>query len=134
MGFVFEHQNFVISCFKEDTTLMVYVCSLETGDLYVHHDYPIAAPVLCLENIGYDPGVDSKKGNLLAVSTMDPQIEIWDLDVINAVKPVVKLGKYSKTLDKDLLFFRKYKQKQSKEARRIRARAHRFGSESFMES
>jgi WD40 repeat protein len=73
--------------------LLVYVYNAETGDFYVHHDYPIAAPVLCLESIGYDPGVDSKKGNLLAVSTMNPQIEIWDLDLINAVKPVVKLGK-----------------------------------------
>lgn len=72
----------------------MYVYNAETGDFYVHHDYPLAAPVLSLEPIGYDPGVDSKKGNLLAVSTMNPQIEIWDLDIINAVKPVVKLGTF----------------------------------------
>lgn len=44
---------------------------------------------------GYDPGVDSKKGNLLAVSTMETSIQIFDLDIINAVQPVVKLGSHA---------------------------------------
>lgn len=35
----------------DDTTLLVYVYNAETGDFYVHHDYPINAPVLCLEPV-----------------------------------------------------------------------------------
>ena len=31
-------------------------------------------------------------GNLLAVGTMEPFINIWDLDVIDAIDPVLKLG------------------------------------------
>ncbi|KAI6211329.1 SAC3 GANP Nin1 mts3 eIF-3 p25 and WD40 repeat domain containing protein [Aphelenchoides besseyi] len=76
----------------DDATMLVYLYNAESGDFYVHHDYPICAPILCLEPIGYDPGVDSKKGNLIGVGTMEPVIEIWDLDIVNAVKPVVKLG------------------------------------------
>ena len=31
-------------------------------------------------------------GNLLAVGTMEPFINIWDLDVIDAIDPVLILG------------------------------------------
>ncbi|CAD5212785.1 unnamed protein product [Bursaphelenchus okinawaensis] len=79
----------------DDTTLVVYLYNTD-GDFYVHHDYPIAAPILCMEHIKYDPGVETKKGNLLAVATMNPVIELWDLDIVNAVKPLGTLGEFSK--------------------------------------
>ncbi|KAI6239012.1 hypothetical protein M3Y99_00632900 [Aphelenchoides fujianensis] len=75
----------------DDSTLLVYLYNAESGDFYVHHDYPVAAPILCLEPIGYDPGEDSKKGNLIGVGTMDSHVDIWDLNIVNAVKPVVRL-------------------------------------------
>ena len=34
----------------------------------------------------------SLTGNLLAVGTMEPFINIWDLDVIDAIDPVLTLG------------------------------------------
>jgi WD40 repeat protein len=42
----------------------------------------------------YDPGAenDSGGGNLCAVGTLQPQIEIWDLDLVEAVVPSVTLG------------------------------------------
>lgn len=42
----------------------------------------------------YDPGADDRKGNLLAVGTMDSAINVWDLDIINGIEPVLTLGKY----------------------------------------
>jgi len=80
----------------EDTTLIVYVYNSDNGDFYIRQDYPIQAPILCLEHISYDPGADDKKGNLIAIGTMNPDIEIWDLDIINSVKPIGKLGSSSK--------------------------------------
>lgn len=35
-------------------------------------------------------------GNLLAVGTMEPYINIWDLDVIDTVEPVLMLGEKKK--------------------------------------
>ncbi|VDK18272.1 unnamed protein product [Anisakis simplex] len=77
---------------KGEFGLEVYVYNEEGDDWYVHHDYLLDAPPLCLEAIQYDPGADDRKGNLLAVGTMDSAVSIWDLDVVNAVEPVVVLG------------------------------------------
>jgi WD40 repeat protein len=37
----------------------------------------------------------SQTGNFAAISTFDPVIEVWDLDVIDALQPVAVLGGYS---------------------------------------
>ncbi|VDM43951.1 unnamed protein product [Toxocara canis] len=78
---------------KGEFGLEVYVFNETNDDWYVHHDYLLDAPPLCLEAIGFDPGVDNKTGNLLGVGTMNSVVNIWDLDVVNAVEPVVVLGK-----------------------------------------
>ncbi|ETN69316.1 WD domain, G-beta repeat protein [Necator americanus] len=78
---------------KNNYTLEVFVYNENNGDWYCHHDYILDAPPLCLEPVQHDPGNDETgKGNLLAVGTMDPIINIWDLDIMNAVAPVVSLG------------------------------------------
>jgi len=48
-----------------------------------------------MEWIPYIPGsnsVSKKKGNYLAVGTFSPVIEVWNLDIINSVAPVIQLG------------------------------------------
>eukprot|EP01117_Protostelium_nocturnum_P008762 TRINITY_DN3140_c0_g2_i1.p1 TRINITY_DN3140_c0_g2~~TRINITY_DN3140_c0_g2_i1.p1 ORF type:complete len:320 (-),score=88.99 TRINITY_DN3140_c0_g2_i1:37-996(-) len=51
---------------------------------------------LCVEWMGYhskNAGEDGQHlGNLAAVGTFEPEIEIWDMDVINAFEPVATLG------------------------------------------
>jgi periodic tryptophan protein 1 len=39
-------------------------------------------------------------GNLLAVGTMEPFINIWDLDVIDTIDPVLTLGERKKKKSK----------------------------------
>ncbi|CAJ0570093.1 unnamed protein product, partial [Mesorhabditis spiculigera] len=75
-------------------SLEVYVYNETNDDWYVHHDYILTAPPLCLETLNYDPGNDdspTSKGNLMAVGTMESSISIWDLDIVNAMDPVVTL-------------------------------------------
>lgn len=68
------------------------------GNLYVHHDTLLPAMPLCMEWGDYRPAnsmgmnKNKEKGNLLAVGTMDKQIEIWDLDVVDGMFPEVILG------------------------------------------
>ncbi|CAI4222090.1 unnamed protein product [Auanema sp. JU1783] len=84
---------------KNEYTLEVHVYNEETGDFYCHHDYILEAPPLCIEPIFYDPGNEetSGKGNLVAVGTMDSEIHIWDLDIVNSCSPFLTLGKKPKT-------------------------------------
>lgn len=77
---------------KDDPILEVYVWNEENNDWYVHHDYFLDSLPLALCAFNYDPGADTGKGNLIALGCMDSAISIWDLDIVNAVKPVMKLG------------------------------------------
>ncbi|GMS93706.1 hypothetical protein PENTCL1PPCAC_15881, partial [Pristionchus entomophagus] len=72
-------------------SLEVRVYNEAGDDFYVHHDYLLEAPPLCLEPFYYDPGSENKQGNLLAVGTMSGSLEVWDLDIVNSVDPVIIL-------------------------------------------
>ncbi|GMT22050.1 hypothetical protein PFISCL1PPCAC_13347 [Pristionchus fissidentatus] len=76
---------------KGQYSLEVRVYNEACDDFYVHHDYLLEAPPLCLEPFYYDPGSDNKQGNLLAVGTMSGSLEVWDLDIVNSVDPVLIL-------------------------------------------
>ncbi|KAH3682085.1 hypothetical protein WICPIJ_006954 [Wickerhamomyces pijperi] len=66
--------------------------------LYIHHDLMLPAFPLCVEWVNYAPGGDNESnnnnnmGNFVAVGTFDPQIEIWNLDVVDKAFPDVILG------------------------------------------
>ena len=66
----------------------------DEGNLYCHHDLLLPAFPLCVSWM--DCPTDGREGraNRVAVGTMYPGIEIWDLDVIDAVEPVATLGGY----------------------------------------
>ncbi|KAG6766764.1 hypothetical protein POTOM_027936 [Populus tomentosa] len=67
----------------------------ETSDgdsnIYVHHEVPLAAFPLCTAWLDC-PLKGGEKGNFIAVGSMEPAIEIWNLDIIDEVQPAVVLG------------------------------------------
>ncbi|EEH59363.1 uncharacterized protein MICPUCDRAFT_55318 [Micromonas pusilla CCMP1545] len=67
------------------------------SNLYCHHDILLPAFPLCLSPIGCPSSEDSQsQHNLVAVGTMYPGIEIWDLDLIDSIEPLTTLGGYSR--------------------------------------
>ena len=69
------------------------------ANVYVHHDVLLAAFPLCLAWLDAAPGSllggrnsSSSTGSFVAVGTMEPGIEIWDVNEADAVEPVAVLG------------------------------------------
>lgn len=62
------------------------------GNLYVHHSLLLPAFPLALAWGDCDPTGHRDRGNFAAVGSFEPGIEIWDLDVLDAVEPVATLG------------------------------------------
>jgi len=71
------------------SNLEVYLYDESTSDLYVHHDLMLSAYPLCLEWI---PKWGGRKANFVAVGTFLPEIEIWNLDILDAIEPDLVLG------------------------------------------
>ncbi|KAH7519987.1 hypothetical protein FEM48_Zijuj08G0095800 [Ziziphus jujuba var. spinosa] len=72
----------------------VWVCEeSDDGELntYVHHDVIISAFPLSTAWLDC-PLKGGEKGNFIAVGSMEPSIEIWDLDIIDEVQPCLILG------------------------------------------
>ncbi|KAI9171358.1 transducin family protein [Paramyrothecium foliicola] len=90
--------NLILSAKIEDemAQLEVYVYEDEADNLYVHHDIMLPAIPLSVEWLNMPvnkAGTDANStGNFVAVGTMDPDIEIWDLDVIDCMYPNAILG------------------------------------------
>jgi len=73
-------------------SLEVWVTNVRDGSLYCHHDTILSSCPLAIEWIGYDPGeTGSSAANLVAIGSMTPNIELWDLDVVNTVEPAFTL-------------------------------------------
>nr|XP_019525031.2 periodic tryptophan protein 1 homolog [Aedes albopictus] len=76
---------------NDSASMEVYIYNEEEGSLYVHHDFLLPSPPLCIEWLSFDPGSD-KPGNLCAIGCMDPVITLWDLDIQDSLEPVCKFG------------------------------------------
>lgn len=74
--------------------LEIYVYEDEADNLYVHHDIMLPAIPLCTEWLGFPGEGKGEKigGNYIAVGTMEPNIELWDLDIVDAMYPNAILG------------------------------------------
>ncbi|KAJ4769193.1 Transducin/WD40 repeat-like superfamily protein [Rhynchospora pubera] len=87
----------VILCARvEDEVNLLEVCifeEAEDGDsnMYVHHDIILSAFPLSMAWLDCRPQ-SGEKGNFVATGTMGPAIEIWDLDLIDEVQPLLVLG------------------------------------------
>jgi periodic tryptophan protein 1 len=80
-------------------SLEINIFDAQSSNLYVHHDIPLPSFPLCLA-LGsvvssYQPNDDNNGvavGNYVAVGSFEPGIEIWNLDVMNALEPTLVLG------------------------------------------
>lgn len=79
---------FVVTRAGEDPNLEVTIYDEPRDNIYVHHDATLVAPPLCLEWL-YQA---DNQSSLVAVGSMHPYIEIWNIDVADAVDPVAVLG------------------------------------------
>ena len=74
----------------EYCNLQVWIYNANDKSFYCHHDLMLPSFPLALEWLDFDPG-EKEPGNLVAVGNMEPDIDIWDLDVIETVEPVCSL-------------------------------------------
>ena len=82
-----------------ESNLEVHIYNEETGSFYVHHDVPLSAFPLCIETLDFQPGSlgapdgsGDYVGNFAAIGTFEPEIEIINLDVSDAIEPAAVLG------------------------------------------
>lgn len=95
--------NLLVIAKTEDeiSQLEIYVYEESQDNIYVHHDLMLPAFPLCLEWLDFPPAsvsttndpANSGFGNYIAVGTMDPEIEIWSLDVVESIYPNSVLGR-----------------------------------------
>lgn len=80
---------------EQDAAMLdVYVYNEEEESLYVHHDILLPSFPLCLEWLNYEP--NQPKGSYVAIGSMEPIIDVWDLDLINSMIPSFRLGQKKK--------------------------------------
>ncbi|KAF7851186.1 hypothetical protein BT93_L4370 [Corymbia citriodora subsp. variegata] len=88
--------SLIVCARTDDEVNLLEVYLLEPSDndesnMYVHHEVVISEFPLCTAWLDC-PLKGGDKGNFLAVGSMEPAIEIWDLDIIDAVEPCLVLG------------------------------------------
>lgn len=99
---------------KEFSSLEIYVFEEDKNNLFVHHEIQLSAFPLCVEWLRVDPAsFDSsvqQPGNYAIVGTFLPEIEIWNLDVLNVIEPTFTLGGEIVQNSKKVKKFKKPKQ------------------------
>jgi periodic tryptophan protein 1 len=104
---ILSTDNLILATKTEDdvSILEVYVYndnvtateSADESTLYVHHDLMLPSFPLCVEWLDYRVGKGKLEeanapGNFAAIGTFEPEIEIWNLDVVDSVYPDLILG------------------------------------------
>lgn len=106
---IYPTDNLLVVAKTEDeiSQIEIYVYDESQENLYVHHDLMLPSFPLCLEWLDFPPAASSSSdfplttntsrksalGNYIAVGTLDPEIEIWSLDVLEAMYPASVLGR-----------------------------------------
>lgn len=91
-------------------------------NMYVHHDIPLPSFPLAMAWLNCDPLGQRDTANMVAIGTMEPGIEIWDLDVVDAIEPVTTLGGPKKQALDDPE--KKKKKKKKKQPPKLREGSH----------
>lgn len=104
--FTIRHTDLVLLAARTDVDvshLEVYVYEeavlngTEDCNLYCHHDLLLPAFPLSVAWLAHPHSLQEEQtANCVAIGTMYPGIEIWNLDLIDAVEPVVTLGGFKR--------------------------------------
>mmetsp|Transcript_78555 Transcript_78555/g.230444 ORF Transcript_78555/g.230444 Transcript_78555/m.230444 type:complete len:440 (+) Transcript_78555:117-1436(+) len=87
-----------VSCEEEACNLELYIYDEEQSSMYVHHDVMLEAYPLCVEWISSAAGLG--EGSFAAIGLIDHTIQIWDLDIMDVMEPVLMLGPKKKAKKK----------------------------------
>ena len=71
------------------SNLEIYIYDENTLDLFIHHDIVLSSFPLSLDWI---PFKNNLKCNYALVGSFTPGIEIWNLDIMDAIEPEIILG------------------------------------------
>ncbi len=114
---ILPSDNLLVVAKTEDevSQLEIYVYEESEENLYAHHDLMLPSFPLCLEWLDFPPissparrdpqnpssapsaEATQQFGNFVAVGTLEPEIEIWSLDAVEAMYPDMVLGRPDKT-------------------------------------
>ena len=73
----------------DDHTLEVQVYDSEEQNIFVHHDFPLPEMAIALQWIPMVP--EQERGSFLAIGTLQPEVELWNLDVVDILEPAAIL-------------------------------------------
>lgn len=123
---ILSTDNMLVAAKVEDEVahLEIYVYEDEADNIYVHHDIMLPAIPLCVEwldlPVGKSNADSDSRGNFVAVGTLDPDIELWDLDTIDCMYPNAILGQKGEDdgarIGEDTIGKKRRKRKKSKKA------------------
>lgn len=104
-----ENNMMIVSKTEDEISqLEMYIFDKTNQDFYIHHDLMLPSFPLCTEWLDFRPrdnhssdsttnGLsEGRRGNFVAVGTFEPEIEIWDLDIIDGMYPAIILGRSHK--------------------------------------
>lgn len=95
---ILDSDNLLLVTKTEDNLshMEVYVYEQSEANLYVHHDILLPSFPLCVEwlnvRVGRTRSEENQEGSFAAIGTFEPNIEIWNLDVIDEMYPDAILG------------------------------------------
>lgn len=96
---VLPTDNLIVAAKTEDDVsyLEIYLYESAQDNIYVHHDIMLPSFPLCVEWLNYNVNTSveddgTRRGNMAAVGTFDPDIEVWDLDLVESMYPDAILG------------------------------------------
>ena len=86
--------NLIVCATAQDdiSNLEIYIYDEANQNLYVHHDILLSSYPLCLEWLSLDEGKNGSKANFAVVGSFLPDIEVWNLDSLDALEPDMILG------------------------------------------
>ena len=99
--FIFLLFHICSKTIQDFASLEIYVYDQRNGNLFVHHDIPLPAFPLCLAH--GQVSHNGTAGNFCAVGSFSPGIEIWNLDVLNALEPSCVLGGEDNSITDELM-------------------------------